>query len=111
MRVEDNPDWHVEIHATNRETLADALVQMHEIADRTVPVDTGHLKERLYSYVDVDGTSGVLGDDADYALWVEDGHRVAWRGADGTVHYNGNVVPPQSFIRVAVNSVRLRRPE
>jgi hypothetical protein len=111
VKVEETPGWHDDIHATNRALLSDTLVQMHEIADRTVPIDSGHLKSRLYSYTNTDGTEGVLGDDADYALWVEDGHLVAWRGEDGEIHYNGNVVPPQPFLRVAVNSVQLRRPE
>ena len=111
MRVEENPDWREALDTRKREVLSDTVQQIHEMADRIVPVDTGHLKSRLYSSVDVDGMSGVVGDDADYALYVEAGHRVAYRGADGVVHYTGTVVPPQPFIRTAANSVRLERRE
>jgi hypothetical protein len=107
MRVEENPDWRGAIDGYSRETLGDVVKQVHELADRIVPVDTGHLKSRLYSQVDVDGKSGVVGDDADYALYVEAGHRVAYRGSDGVVHYTGDVVPPQPFLRSALNSARL----
>jgi hypothetical protein len=106
-RFEENPEWHNEITEYKREVLADVLGQVYDIADRTAPVDTGHLKSRLYTSTAVDGESGVVGDDADYALWVEEGHRVAYRGADGEVHYTGDVVPPQPYLRVGLNSARL----
>jgi hypothetical protein len=107
-RFEETPGWHSGIAEFSRETLADVVQQVHEIADRAVPVRTGYLKSRLYSQVSVDGTEGVVGDDADYALYVEDGHRVAYRGADGEIHYTGTVVPPQPFLRVGLNSARVR---
>lgn len=107
MRVEENPDWRDALGVRKREVLSDTVQAIHEMADRLVPVDTGHLKSRLYSQVDVDGMSGAVGDDADYALYVEAGHRVAYRGSDGVVHYTGDVVPPQPFLRAAGNSVRL----
>lgn len=107
VRFEEAPDWQEKIGAYGREVLADVLGQVHDIADRAVPVDTGHLKSRLYSSTAADGKSGVVGDDAEYALYVEAGHRVAYRGADGEVHYTGDVVPPQSFLRVGLYSARL----
>jgi hypothetical protein len=106
-RFEEAPDWHEKVHGFSRETLSNVVQQVHEMADRIVPVDTGLLKSRLYSQVDVDGMSGVVGDDADYARWVEEGHRVAYRGADGTIHYTGTVVPPQPYLRTSLNSARV----
>jgi hypothetical protein len=107
VRIEKDPEWHAKLGEHNKTVMSDLVTQMHEIADRVVPVDTGHLKESLYSQVSVDGTEGVVGADAHYALYVEDGHRVAYRGADGETHYTGDVVPPQPFLRVAMNTARI----
>lgn len=106
-RFEENPDWKAAIGEYKHEVLADVLGQVHDIAERTAPVDTGFLKSRVYSSTAVDGESGVVGDDADYALFVEEGHRVAYRGADGVIHYTGDVVPPQPYLRVGLNSARV----
>jgi hypothetical protein len=107
VRFEENPEWKAGIVEYGREVLADVLGQVHDIADRTAPVDTGHLKTSLYSYTAADGQSGVVGDDAEYARWVEEGHRVAYRDSAGVLQYTGSVVPPQPYLRVGLNSARL----
>lgn len=106
-RFEENPDWQTGLAEYKRELLAETITKVHDNADRLVPVATGHLKQRLYSYTESDGQSGVVGNDADYALWVEEGHRIAYRDSAGVLHYTGGVVPPQSFLRAALNSTKL----
>jgi hypothetical protein len=107
MRFEENPEWRAALDEMSKTTLGEALVAVHDIAQRVVPVDTGYLESRLYVSQAVDGKSGVVGDDADYARWVEEGHRVAYKAADGTIHYTGNVVAPQPYLRVGLNSAKL----
>lgn len=105
-RFVENPEWRAGITEYNREMLSDVVSEVHEIADRIVPRDTGRLESRLYSYVDIDGKSGVVGDDADYARWVEEGHRVAYRDSNDVTQYTGDVVPAQPYLRVGLNSAK-----
>ncbi len=80
------------------ELIRAALPQLRDIrhdatadAEFHCPVDTGHLKSTVYG--DLDETTGVIevGARADYALYVEMGHRSP---AD-------NWVPAQPFLRPA----------
>lgn len=50
----------------------------------------------------VEGDTARVGSDVDYSVWVEDGHRVAYRNAHGEKVYTGEVVPPQPFLRPAI---------
>lgn len=71
---------------------ASALADMR----RLVPVDTGHLRSTLHAEYDPDTGVMTVGADADYATPVELGH----------VTSSGSFVPPQPFIRPAIDARR-----
>lgn len=101
------PGWRETVDEYKRQVLSQVVGQVQEIAKRLAPVDTGHLRESISSIIE--GDIGTVMATADYALFVEEGHRIAYRGADGEVHYTGGVVPPQPFLRPALYSVTVER--
>lgn len=94
------PDWRERIAADVRELFGKLVGDVLDDAKRLVPVDTGHLRESLSS--EINGDTARIGSDLNYALYVEEGHRVAYRGADGETHFTGDVVPPQPYLRPAL---------
>lgn len=100
MRVVEEPGWRERIAADVRELLGKITGEVLEDAKALCPVDTGHLRDSLSS--EVEGNTSRVGTELNYALYVEEGHRIAYRGADGEVHYTGGVVPPQPFLRPAL---------
>ncbi|MEV6648062.1 HK97 gp10 family phage protein [Amycolatopsis sp. NPDC051371] len=96
----ETADWREQIAADVRELFGRLVGDVLEDAKRLVPVDTGHLRESLSS--EIHGDTARIGSDLNYALYVEEGHRVAYRGADGETVFTGEVVPPQSFLRAAL---------
>ena len=75
--------------------LTDRVVSL---AKRLAPVETGELRESIHA-----GKSGKewsVTAEADYALYVEQGHRVV--GRDGQQE---GYVPPQPFLRPAMDEV------
>ncbi|WP_328448983.1 HK97 gp10 family phage protein [Amycolatopsis sp. NBC_00438] len=93
-------DWREQISADVRELFGRLVGEVLDDAQRLVPVDTGHLRESLSS--EINGDTARIGSDLNYALYVEEGHRVAYRGADGETVFTGDVVPPQPFLRPAL---------
>lgn len=96
----EEPDWREKIAADVREMFGQLVGEVLEDAKRLAPVDTGHLRESLSS--EIRGETARIGSDLNYALYVEEGHRIAYRGADGEVHYTGEVVPPFPYLRPAL---------
>lgn len=99
---EYNLTWRDDIDSLKADVLDRILGEIRDDAQQIAPVDTGHLKESIHTEKGEDPDTGHVVADADYALWVEEGHRVAWRGTDGAVHYNGNIVPPQPYLAPAL---------
>lgn len=61
----------------------------------------GHLRESLRKAQQ--DTTVRIGTDLNYGLYVEEGHRVAYRDhATGQVVFTGKVVPPEPFLRPAL---------
>lgn len=104
MEWVENPGWHDEIDGPIRRWFHDLLLDIGTDAEMLAPVRTGALKASIR--VDENGDTGIIGSDLDYSVWVEEGHRVAYRGRDGEVHYTGGVVPPQPYLRPALYRAR-----
>lgn len=98
IHLEDDPDWHDKVKADLEGRFRKLLDVMADDARTLAPVDTGLLKKSINSEV-VDETTGIVRAGVYYAPYVEEGHRVAYRGADGQKHYTGEVVPPQPFLK------------
>ncbi|QKV74539.1 HK97 gp10 family phage protein [Amycolatopsis sp. Hca4] len=94
------PDWREKIAADVRELFGQLVGEVLDDAKRLVPVDTGHLRESLSS--EINGDTARIGSDLNYALYVEEGHRVAYRGPDGETVFTGDMVPPQPYLRPAL---------
>lgn len=97
--VED-PDWRERIAQDMRDLIDRLSGEILADAQAACPVDTGHLRESLKR--GIEGTTARIGTDLNYGLYLEEGHRVAYRGADGGTHFTGDVVPPQPFLRPAL---------
>lgn len=106
--VED-PGWREQIAADVRDLLDRLSGTVLDNARQGCPVSPtgsngnapGHLRDSLRR--GVEGTTARIGSDLNYSLYVEEGHRVAYR--DQSTHqivYTGNVVPPQPYLRPAL---------
>ncbi|WP_329064885.1 HK97 gp10 family phage protein [Amycolatopsis sp. NBC_01480] len=100
----EEPGWKERINADVQTMFSKLVGEIHDDAKRLAPVDTGHLRESIDS--EINGETARIGSNLNYALFVEEGHRVAYRGADGEVHYTGEVVPPQPFLRPSLYRIR-----
>lgn len=96
----EEPDWRARINADVQELFGKLVGDVLDDAQRLVPVDTGHLLESLDS--EINGDTARIGSDLNYALYVEEGHRVAYAGPDGETVFTGDVVPPQPYLRPAL---------
>jgi phage gpG-like protein len=96
----EEPDWREKVAADVRELFGQLVGDVLDDAKRLVPVDTGHLRESLDS--EINGDTARIGSELNYALYVEEGHRVAYRGSDGETVFTGDVVPPQPYLRPAL---------
>ncbi len=100
-----DPDWRGHLRERAEDLLDRLSAKGLENAQRIVPVSAtgsdgnppGHLRDSLRRAQE--GLSARWGSDVDYSAWVEDGHRIAYRGADGMVHYTGGVVAPEPYLR------------
>jgi len=95
-----NPGWRDEFDPVKRGWFEDLVLRIGVTAEAIAPVDTGALRQSID--VEVQGDTGRIGSNLHYAGYVEEGHRVAYRGSDGETHYTGDVVPPQPFLRPAL---------
>jgi hypothetical protein len=66
------------------------------------PVDTGRLVASLDYGLTDDSTVRIGSKDVDYSVYVNEGHRIVYRGRDGRKHDTGRVQPPQDFMRPAL---------
>jgi hypothetical protein len=96
----EEPGWREKIAADVRELFGQLVGDVLDDAKRLVPVDTGHLRESLDS--EINGDTARIGTELNYALYVEEGHRVAYRDANGETVFTGDVVPPQPYLRPAL---------
>ncbi|WP_336158190.1 HK97 gp10 family phage protein [Amycolatopsis sp. VC5-11] len=96
----EEPGWKEKIADDVRELFGKLTGEVLEDAKRLVPVDTGHLRESLSS--EINGDTARIGSDLNYALYVEEGHRVGYAGPDGETVFTGEVVPPQPYLRPAL---------
>lgn len=105
---EPDPDFRTHLVQRQRAMLDRLSEKGLDLAQRACPVSftgsngnpPGHLRDSLRRVVT--DTSARWGSDVDYSVWVEDGHRVAYLGEDGLVHYTGNVVPPEPYLRPSI---------
>jgi hypothetical protein len=86
------------------DVLADVLAGCPVSPDGSNGHEPGYLREHQRRAIE-EGTARI-GSDVDYSVYVEDGHRVAYRDAHGEIVYTGKVVPPQPFLRDALNRQR-----
>lgn len=100
MKYVPNGDWREKIAADVRDLFGKLVGEVLEDAQALVPVDTGHLRESLSS--EINGDTARIGSDLNYALYVEEGHRVAYAGPDGETIFTGDIVPPQPYLRPAL---------
>ena len=100
----ESSDWHEKVAERMSEILEEVAVQIEADAKAGAPVDTGDLKASIDH--EVVGRTARIGSNLDYAGWVEDGHRVAYRGADGETVFTGETVPPQPYLRPALYRTR-----
>lgn len=97
---EETGDWRDKVAADMQELLSKVVGDVLTHARAGCPVDTGHLRESLSS--EIQGTTGRIGTELNYGLYVEEGHRVAYRNPDGVIVYTGEIVPPQPYLRPAL---------
>ena len=100
-----DPNWRGHVDALADGLLDRLAAKVLDNAQRAVPVDTGALLESLRS--SREGHTARVGSDLDYSVYVEEGHRVAYRGADGLVHYTGDVVPPEPYLRPSLYALEV----
>lgn len=109
---ESDPDWRNHLVDLKHDLLARASRDVLDDVQRGCPVSfdgsngnpPGYLRDHQRRAIE--GDAARVGSDVDYAVWVEDGHRVAYRGANGETVYTDAVVPPQPFLRTAINRKR-----
>lgn len=103
IEVHDEEGWHEQVMAQARQWL-DEKIGGGILADMKAgcPVDTGRLVTSLDKGMTDDTTLRVGSTDVDYSVYVNEGHRVAYRGADGNTVYTGEIVPAQDFMRPAL---------
>lgn len=101
--VHEEDGWHATVMAQASQWL-DEKIGGAILADMKAgcPVDTSRLVNSLDKGMTDDTTLRVGSTDVDYSVWVNEGHRVAYRGQDGNTVYTGAVVPPQDFMRPAL---------
>lgn len=102
--VED-PDWPEHLAGELRRVLDKVSDGVLRDAVTGAPVDTGHLKNSLRKHL-VDSETAHIGTDVEYGLYVEEGHRIAYRGRDGRKHFTGGVVPPAPYLKPALYRAR-----
>jgi phage gpG-like protein len=95
-----DPDWHSHVETAAQDWFRRIVGEVESDAKALAPVDTGALRASISS--EISGDTARIGSNLDYSLYVEEGHRVAYRGADGTTHYTGEVVPPEPFLKPAL---------
>lgn len=96
----EEPGWKERINADVQAMFGKLVGEIRDDAEAGAPVDTGNLRASVDS--EINGDTARIGSNLNYALYVEEGHRVAYRGADGEVHFTGEVVPPQPYLRPAL---------
>lgn len=101
MEYHEEPGWHDKLTDPKQELLKRIVDEVADDARAIVPVDTHALQESIRTAVE--GDVGRVGSDLDYSLYVEEGHRVAFRDpeTEETV-FTGEVVPPQPYLRPAL---------
>src|SRR5437879_10579325 len=100
MEYREDPGWRDQLDPEARKWFEGIVLDIGVDAEALAPVDTGALKQSIDA--EVFGDVGRVGSNLHYAGYVEDGHRVAYRGSDGQIHYTGTVVPPQGYLRPAL---------
>lgn len=109
---ETDPDRDTHIADLKRQLLDRASADVLEDVLRGCPVSVdgsngnppGYLRDHQRRAIE--GDTARIGSDVDYSVYVEDGHRVAYRDANGQIVYTGAVVAPQPFLRTAINRKR-----
>lgn len=110
--VVEEPDWREKIAADARALIERLSGKVLDNAQRGCPVSLdgsngnppGHLRESLRR--GVEGTVARIGSDLNYSLYVEEGHRVAYRDkTTSEVIFTGAVVAPQPYLRPALYEV------
>lgn len=96
----EDPDARSHIDESKAAMLDRLSSRLLDLMQRGTPVRTGRLRESERR--SISGDTARVGSDLDYSLYVEEGHRVAYRGADGQKHYTGTVVPPEPYMRPAL---------
>lgn len=105
MEVVAETGWHKNIDVLGGHMLDKVSSAVLDDTRRVCPVSRdgsngnppGTLRDSLRRAVGE--TSARVGSDLDYSVWVNEGHRVAYRDANGSIVYTGDVVPPQDFLR------------
>lgn len=101
-----DPDWREQIAQDARDLLNRLSDKGLDRALAACPVSRdgsngnppGHLRSSLRRYVE--GETARWGTDLNYSVYVEEGHRVAYKDqATGTTVFTGDVVAPQPFLR------------
>jgi hypothetical protein len=98
--IEMASGWEPEVDAAAADLLATRLgPEIAADAKEAAPRDTGRLADSIE--YEVSGTSLRVGSNLDYALPVEEGHRiVAWG------HETGEYQPPRPFLKPALYRAR-----
>lgn len=108
MEVTEEAGWHKNIDVLGGHMLDKVSAAVLEDSRRICPVSRdgsngnppGTLLDSLRRVVGE--TSARVGSDLDYSVWVNEGHRIAYRNSAGVIVYTGGVVPPQDFLRAAL---------
>lgn len=102
MEYVEESGWHDKLRASQiRPWFEDLVGEVETDARRGAPVDTGALQASISS--SIEGDVGRIGSPLEYAPYVEDGHRVAYRDSEtGETVFTGEVVPPQPYLRPAL---------
>lgn len=104
MRFVETPGWHDAVDELKTGLLERVSSAVAADASAFAPKDTGAMAASIHATV-VDPSTAIVEADAP-ALWIEEGHRVAYRDRDGKKVYTGTFVEPRPFLRPALNADR-----
>lgn len=104
MEYDADPDWRTHIASLKADHLEDVVGRVETAAVAGAPVDTGAMAASVPVYTEISGDTGKVGTSKHYGIFVEEGHRVAYKDRDGNIVYTGDVVPPQPWLRPALYS-------
>jgi hypothetical protein len=100
------PGWHKHVEQDGHDAVDRVSAAVLEDMRQYCPVDTGELIESLDRGFTDDTTARVGSKGVKHSVYVEEGHEIVYRGADGELVRTGEFVEPQPYMRPALYQER-----